>query len=62
MLQKDDCGRNESSPKKGIPWPTSYGAFTLGLGIVAWITFLLLRFFENRKLRNTSRLPGSEIK
>lgn len=47
---------------QGIPWPVSYGAFTVGLGIVAWITFLLLRFFENRKLRNTSRLQGSEIK
>lgn len=38
---------------QGIPWPISYGVFTVGLGIVAWITFLLLRFFENRKLRET---------
>ena len=39
---------------QGIPWPISYGAFTIGLGVVAWITYLLLRFFENRKLRSTS--------
>ena len=43
---------------QGIPWPVSYGAFTIGLGVVAWITFLLLRFFENRKLRNISA-PGN---
>jgi magnesium transporter len=38
---------------QGIPWPISYGALTIGMGFVAWITFLLLRFFEKRKLRST---------
>ena len=37
---------------QGIPWPISYGAFTVGLVIVAWLTYLLLRFFEKRRLRN----------
>lgn len=35
---------------EGIPWPASYGGFIIGLGIVAWITFLLLRLPGNLKL------------
>ncbi|HIJ88515.1 MAG TPA: magnesium and cobalt transport protein CorA [Desulfuromonadales bacterium] len=34
-----------------IPWPVSYGVFTVGLLIVAWITFVLLRFFEKRGMQ-----------
>lgn len=44
---------------QGIPWPFSYGAFTIGMGITAWITFLLLRFFEKRKLRSTSAVGSN---
>jgi len=40
---------------EGVPWLISYGGFIIGLGIVARITFLLLRFFSNKhKLRNKS--------
>ncbi|MFZ2168121.1 MAG: CorA family divalent cation transporter [Methylococcaceae bacterium] len=34
---------------QGIPWPISYGIFTIGLGIVGWLTFVILQFLENRK-------------
>ncbi|MBW8079450.1 MAG: magnesium transporter CorA [Gallionella sp.] len=34
---------------QGIPWPVSYGLFTLALCVVGWLTFLLLRFFERRE-------------
>jgi len=33
---------------KDIPWPVAYGIFTVGLFIVAWITFIILRFYEKR--------------
>ncbi|HET7834100.1 MAG TPA: CorA family divalent cation transporter [Gallionella sp.] len=35
---------------QGIPWPISYSFFTVGLVVVGWVTFLLLRYFERRKL------------
>ncbi|MFA6971329.1 MAG: CorA family divalent cation transporter [Gallionella sp.] len=37
---------------QGIPWPVSYAAFTIGLIIVGWLTFIGLRHAEQRKLRN----------
>jgi magnesium transporter len=33
---------------KDIPWPVAYGIFTVGLFIVAWITFVILRLYEKR--------------
>ncbi|TRZ91701.1 MAG: magnesium and cobalt transport protein CorA [Rhodocyclaceae bacterium] len=36
---------------KDIPWPVAYGAFVLGMAAVGWLTFVTLRFLENRKLR-----------
>lgn len=30
-----------------IPWPISYSIFTMGLVIVGWFTFVILRFLEN---------------
>jgi magnesium transporter len=37
---------------QGIPWEVSYVIFTAGLALIGWLTFELLRFFENReKLR-----------
>ena len=33
---------------KDIPWPVAYGIFTVGLFIVAWITFAILRLYEKR--------------
>ncbi len=35
---------------QGIPWPIAYGAFAVGMVIVAWITYHLLRYFEKRKI------------
>ncbi len=34
---------------QGIPWPVAYTLFTVGLCVVAWLTYLLLRFFERRE-------------
>jgi magnesium transporter len=36
---------------QGSPWPLSYGALSIAMAIVAWITFLVLRFFEERKTK-----------
>jgi len=34
---------------EGIPWPIAYSLFTIGLVIVGWLTYKILRFLENRK-------------
>jgi magnesium transporter len=34
---------------QGISWPVAYTLFTIALGVVGWLTFLLLRFFERRE-------------
>jgi magnesium transporter len=34
---------------EGIPWPVSYGVFTIGLVMVGWATYAILRVLENRK-------------
>jgi magnesium transporter len=31
-----------------IPWPVSYALFTIGLVVVAWVTYFILRMFEKR--------------
>ena len=36
---------------QGIPWPIAYGTFTVGMGMVGWITYVALRHFENRKIK-----------
>jgi magnesium transporter len=36
---------------KDIPWPIAYSFFTIGLLIVAWLTFVILRLFEKRSKR-----------
>ena len=48
-----------------VPWPLAYGAFTVGMGIVGWLTYLALRQGErreaNRKLEQASaavKRPG----
>ncbi|MDO8207053.1 MAG: CorA family divalent cation transporter [Gallionella sp.] len=38
---------------QGISWPVSYAAFTIGLFIVGWLTFVGLRYAEKRKSRNS---------
>jgi magnesium transporter len=34
---------------EGIPWPVSYSLFTIGLVMVGWATYAILRVLENRK-------------
>jgi len=34
---------------EGMPWPVSYGVFTIGLVVVGWATYAILRVLENRK-------------
>ena len=36
---------------KNMPWPLAYSIFTVGLIIVAWLTFIILRIFERRGTR-----------
>jgi magnesium transporter len=33
---------------KDIPWPVSYALFTIGLVLMAWITYIILKHFEQR--------------
>jgi len=35
----------------GIPWPMSYGAFVVSMGLVGWGTYLTLRWLETRRAR-----------
>jgi len=34
-----------------IPWPISYSIFTIGMLIVAWLTYVILRLFEKRAIK-----------
>lgn len=34
---------------QAIPWPVSYSLFILAMFVIAWITYLLLGFFERRE-------------
>ena len=36
-----------------MSWPVAYGIFTVGMFIVAWLTYLLLRYFEKRKVSSS---------
>jgi magnesium transporter len=44
-----------SAVTQGIPWPISYGAFLLGMGLVGWMTYVALRHFEARRM---AKKPG----
>ena len=33
---------------KNIPWPLSYAIFTVGMFVIAWITYIILKMFEKR--------------
>ncbi len=35
-----------------VSWPLAYGAFSLGMVMIGWITFLALRHFEKRKTKS----------
>ncbi len=44
---------------KYIPWPLSYAIFTVGMFVVAWITYLILKHYEQRPGRkNTPPEPS----
>jgi magnesium transporter len=34
---------------RNIPWPLSYAIFTAGMFVVAWITYVILKRYEDRK-------------
>ena len=36
---------------EGVPWPFAYSMFSMGLVVVGFMTFVGLRFFENRKVK-----------
>jgi len=36
---------------KNIPWPISYGIFTVSMFVVAWLTYVILRLYERRAAR-----------
>ncbi len=37
---------------QGLPWQIAYSLFTIGLVLVGWITYIGLKFFENRKVQS----------
>ena len=39
---------------RDIPWPVSYALFTIGLVLMAWITYIILKHFEQRPGRRKS--------
>ncbi len=40
---------------EGISWPISYSIFTIGMVIVGWLTFAILRLFEKRGHRKSGK-------
>ena len=40
---------------EGIPWPVSYSIFTIGLVMVGWLTFAILRVLEKREHRKSGK-------
>ncbi|MCX7144734.1 MAG: magnesium transporter CorA [Sulfuritalea sp.] len=47
---------------QGIPWPASYGAFVVAMGLIGWGTYVTLRWLETRKARKllAARRAGRE--
>ncbi|MDD2661021.1 MAG: CorA family divalent cation transporter [Methylococcales bacterium] len=37
---------------QGFPWPVAYSSFIVGLITIGWLTYIGLRFFESRKIKN----------
>ena len=33
---------------KDMPWPVSYAIFTVGMVLIAWVTYIILKKYENR--------------
>ena len=40
---------------EGIPWPIAYGAFVVTLGVIGWLTYLTVKYFENRKTKANTK-------
>jgi magnesium transporter len=36
---------------QGLPWPLAYAGLSVAMAILAWVTFMVLRFFEQRKTK-----------
>jgi len=43
----------------GMSWQMSYTLFTLAMVMVGWLTYLCLRYFETRKLKNSAETRRS---
>ncbi|WP_018295017.1 CorA family divalent cation transporter [Mariprofundus ferrooxydans] len=41
---------------KGIPWPIAYASFAVGVGLLGWFTYVLLRHMENKRLRQRGKV------
>lgn len=46
----------------GVPWPLAYGAFTIGMGIVGWLTYLALRQAEQREASRKLEQASASLK
>ncbi len=47
-------GMSEFSMMTGnLPWPFAYGGLLVGMGIVGWITYVVLKHYEARKIKPT---------
>jgi magnesium transporter len=40
---------------QGIPWPVAYGLFIVGMALLGWTTFVVLKHFENRRVRGARK-------
>ena len=36
----------------GVSWPLAYGALIVGMGLVGWGTYVVLKHFENRRAKS----------
>ena len=43
----------------GIPWPIAYGAFTIGMALIGWMTYAALRHAERRESRKNQETARS---
>ena len=46
---------------EGIPWPLSYGALTIGMAIVGWLTYLVLAHGEKKEARRKRDLTAARL-
>jgi len=46
----------------GVPWPVAYGAFTVGMAVVGWLTYLALRHAERREATRKLEQAGATLK